>query len=102
MPSRCVQRRKLSQIVNKIVSQVRLNLGVPDRADDDVEAEFVASRQRLDAYYSEFRAIWSSELFDRLCPERLQAMLGGLSSRAAQRYLEATQPTQRNLTESAR
>ncbi len=91
---------KFSQMATKVVGQVRRNLCVPDHAEDDVEAEFVALRQRLDAYYPEFCALVSSALLDQLGPERLQEMLCGLSTPAAQRYLEAAEPIQRELAQS--
>jgi hypothetical protein len=70
------------------VCEVRRKLCVPDRADDDVEAEFAALRQRVDASYPEFCANFAAALVDQLGPERLQEMLAGLSTEPAQRYLE--------------
>jgi hypothetical protein len=78
-----------AHLAAKFVGEVRRQLCVPEHADDDVEAEFAALRQRIDVYYPEFCAIFASALLDQLGPERLQEMLSGLNTEAAQRYLEA-------------
>jgi hypothetical protein len=83
------------------VGEVRRKLCVPDHADDDVEAEFAALRQRIDAYYPEFCAIFAATLLDQLGPERLQEMLEGLNTEAAQRYLEVAARIQLDLKQSA-
>lgn len=83
------------------VGEIRRKLRVPEHADDDVEAEFVALRQRVDAYYPEFCAILASALLEQLGPERLQEMLDGLNTEAAQRYLEAAGRIQQELQQSA-
>jgi hypothetical protein len=77
-----------AHLAASLVGEVRRKLCVPDHADDDVEAEFAALRQRIDAHYPEFCAIFASALLDQLGPERLQEMLSGLNGEAAQRYLE--------------
>jgi hypothetical protein len=77
-----------AHLAANFVGEVRRKLCVPDHADDDVEAEFAALRQRIDTYYPEFCVIFASALLDQLGPERLQEMLSGLNGEAAQRYLE--------------
>jgi hypothetical protein len=77
-----------AHLAGNFVGEVRRKLCVPDQADADVEAEFVALRQRIDGYYPEFCAILASALLDQLGSERLQEMLRGLNTEAAQRYLE--------------
>jgi hypothetical protein len=77
-----------AHLAANFVGEVRRKLCVPDHADADVEAEFVALRQRIDGYYPEFCAILASALLDQLGSERLQEMLSGLNTEAAQRYLE--------------
>jgi len=83
------------------VGEVRRKLCVPEHADADVEAEFVALRQRIDAYYPEFCAIFASALLDQMGPERLQEMLDGLNTEAARRYLEVAGRIRLELEQSA-
>lgn len=92
---------RFAQLAATVVGKIRRNLCVPDHADDDVEAEFVALRQRIDAYHPEFCAIIAAALLDQLGPERLQEMLGGLNTEAAQRYLEVAEHIQLELQQSA-
>jgi hypothetical protein len=90
-----------AQLAAHFVCEVRRKLCVPDRADDDVEAEFVALRQRIDAQYPEFCALFASALLDQLGPERLREMLDGLSTEPAQRYLEVAGRVLAELKQSA-
>jgi hypothetical protein len=89
-----------AHLAANFVREVRHRLGVPDQADADVEAEFAAFRQRIDAHYPEFCAILASSLRDQLGPERLQAMLEGLKTEAAQRYLEVVGNIQQELLQT--
>jgi hypothetical protein len=89
-----------AHLATHYVSEIRRNLCVPEHADDDVEAEFVALRQRVDAHYPEFCALFAAALLDQLGPERLQQMLDGLNTEAAQRYLEVAVHVQLELKQS--
>ncbi|HEU4579864.1 MAG TPA: hypothetical protein VFS67_16505 [Polyangiaceae bacterium] len=90
-----------SSIAAAFIGEVRRQLFVPEHADDDVEDEFVALRQRVDAYYPEFCAIFASSLLDQLGPERLQELLDQMNTEAAQRYLEVAEKIQLELQQSA-
>jgi hypothetical protein len=83
-----------------LVGEIRRKLCVPEHADDDVEAEFVALRQRVDGFYPEFCAISGSALLGQLGPQRLEEALAGLNTEAAQRYLEAASRTQLEFEQS--
>lgn len=89
-----------AQTAATVVAEVRRKLYVPDCADDDVEAEFVALRQRIEAYRPEFCALFASALLERLGAEGLQQMLDGLKTEAAQRYLEVAEHIRLELEQS--
>lgn len=89
-----------AHLAANFVGEVRRKLCVPEQADDDVEAEFVALRQRINGYHSEYCAIFAAALLDQLGPEGLQETLDGLNTEAAQRYLEVAWRIQLELEQS--
>jgi len=64
--SRTVRLSHVAPRFNAMADQLVLNLrramGVPDRAEDDVEQEFRALRGSLDAFFPEFERIYSELL----------------------------------------
>jgi hypothetical protein len=79
---------------------MRRKLCVPEQADDEVEAEFTALRATVDARYPEFCELFASALIGQIGQGRLEALLPGLSSAPAQRYLEAAGRITRELERS--
>ena len=58
--------RIFDAMVGALVWRVRKAMSVPDRADEETEASFRALRERLDAYFPEFRNIYGQLLVEQL------------------------------------
>lgn len=90
-----------SQLVDCFVTGLRRRMFVPERADDEVEAEFTAFRAQLSTrYYPEFCERFAGALGDQLGRDQLEEVLPGLSLEAAQRYLASASRIQQELERS--
>jgi hypothetical protein len=74
------------RIADGLVWQVRRAMGVPDRAEPEVELEFAGLRQTLDAFYPEFTQIYANLLSSYL-GNAASVALASLESEAVQAYL---------------
>ncbi|MET0414302.1 MAG: hypothetical protein ABW217_23525 [Polyangiaceae bacterium] len=78
-----------ARVADGLIKSVRLRMGVPDRADADVEEEFSALRKELDTHIAEFSELFAGLLRQHVGDQHLGDVLTAMESPAAQRYLQA-------------
>jgi hypothetical protein len=74
------------RIADDVVRQVRCVMGVPERAEPEVELEFEGLRKSLDEFYPEFTRIYASLLEGHL-GDAASMVLASLESEDVQAYL---------------
>jgi hypothetical protein len=79
------------RIADDLIAGVRHAMGVPPRAEVEVEEEFAFLRASLNEFLPEFRQLYGGLLVKHLGWEQLPEVLEGLESELAQRYLRAVQ-----------
>ncbi len=79
---------RFENIADDLVRSVRRAMGVPDRAEPDVEQEFAALRVTLDHFYPEFAQLFSGLLSAHLGAAE-SVVLSSLESQPVQAYLQA-------------
>lgn len=79
------------RIADDLIAGVRHAMGVPLRADVEVEEEFAFLRASLNEFLPEFRQLYGGLLVKHLGWEQVPEVLEGLESEVAQRYLGAVQ-----------
>jgi hypothetical protein len=79
------------RIADDLIAGVRHAMGVPPRAEVEVEEEFAFLRASLDVFLPEFRQLYGGLLVKHLGWEEVPEVLEGLESEVAQRYLCAVE-----------
>ena len=84
------------EVANLLVLRVRAALQVPSRADEETEAQFRQLREKLDAHFPRFRAMYARLLAAHLKAEPAD-IVEGLRSEAMQRFFAASTSIHRTL-----
>jgi hypothetical protein len=79
---------RFERIADDLVSSVRRAMGVPDRAEPEVEQEFAALRTTLDDFYPEFAQAYARLLAGYL-GSAAPVVVASLESEPVQAYLQA-------------
>lgn len=79
---------RFTSMADELVLSVRRAMGVPDRAEADVEEEFAALRTTLDDFHPEFTQFFA-ELLSGYLGAAESVVLSSLESAPVQAYLQA-------------
>jgi hypothetical protein len=77
------------QIADNLIAGVRQAMGVPATADPEIEQEFAFLRGALDEFFPEFRQLFGGLVIKHVGEQHVPALIEGLGSELAQRYLQA-------------
>jgi hypothetical protein len=97
----CCASSRFERIADDLVSSVRRSMGVPDRAEPEVEQEFAALRGSLDAFYPEFTQLFAGLLSGYLGPAT-KVVLSSLDSEPVQAYLRVADSIDAEINASLR
>lgn len=78
---------RFERIADDLVFSVRRAMGVPDRAEPEVEQEFAALRASLDEFYPEFTQLFAG-LLSRYLGSAAPVVIASLESEPVQAYLQ--------------
>lgn len=78
---------RFERIADDVVSSIRRAMGVPDRAEPEVEQEFAALRATFDELYPEFTQLFAG-LLSRYLGAAAPVVLSSLESEPVQAYLQ--------------
>lgn len=92
---------RFERIADDLVSSVRRAMGVPDRAEPEVEQEFAALRASLDAFYPEFTQLFAA-LLSHYLGSTAPVVIASLESQPVQAYLEVADAIDADLRASLR
>jgi hypothetical protein len=73
-------------VVNALLGRVRQAMSVPEVASEATEAQFRELREKLDAFFPEFRNMYGSLLSQSLGERHVDAVLAGLEAPALQAF----------------